>query len=209
VKKILRGQRREESARFIAFRSHWQYESEFYTPGEGHEEGEVGYFRRNHWVPVPQAVDIAHLNRQLLESCHEDERRTITGRGQSVGAGSVVEREHLLQLAAEGMDLAQTSFPTVNGLGCAKVLTNAYSAPWKAGTEVHAKTYASVVELWHDGRCVASHERCYGRHQQVLELAHYLDVLYRKPGALPDRGRWNSNVGPGCGRKVSIGSGNR
>ena len=27
-------------------------------------------------------------------------------------------------------------------------------------------------------------ERCYGRQQQVLELEHYLDVLYRKPGAL-------------------------
>jgi len=188
VKKILRGQRREESARFIAFRSHWQYDSEFCTPGEGHEkggvEGEVGYFRRNHWVPVPQAVDIADLNRQLLESCHEDERRTITGRAQSVGAGSIVEREQLLPLAAEGMDLAQTTFPVVNSLGCAKVLTNAYSAPLKTGTEVHAKIYASVVELWHDGRCVASHERCYGRHQQVLELEHYLDVLYRKPGAL-------------------------
>jgi transposase len=188
VKKILRGQRREETARFIAFRSHWRFESEFCTPGEGHEkggvEGEVGYFRRNHWVPVPRAVDIADLNRQLLESCHEDERRTIAGRQQSVGAALVVEREHLLPLVAEGMDLAQTSFPTVNSLGCAKVLTNAYSVPLKAGTQVQAKIYASVVELWHDGRCVARHERCYRRQQQVLELEHYLDVLYRKPGAL-------------------------
>jgi transposase len=188
VKKILRGQRREETARFIAFRSHWRYESEFCTPGEGHEkggvEGEVGYFRRNHWVPVPQALDIADLNRQLVAHCREDERRTIAGREQSVGAGLVVEREHLLPLAAEGMDLAQTSFPTVNSLGCAKVLTNAYSAPLKAGTEVHAKVYASWVELWYDGRCVARHERCYRRQQQVLDLEHYLDVLYRKPGAL-------------------------
>jgi transposase len=188
VKKILRGHRRDESSRFVAFRSHWRYESEFCTPGEGHEkggvEGEVGYFRRNHWVPVPEAIDIAELNRQLLASCHEDERRIIAGREQSVGAGVVVEREHLLPLAAEGMDLAQTTFPTVNSLGCAKVLTNAYSVPLKAGTQVQAKIYASVVELWHDGRCVARHERCYRRQQQVLDLEHYLDVLYRKPGAL-------------------------
>jgi hypothetical protein len=72
----------------------------------------------------------------------------------------------------------------VNSLGCAKVLTNAYSVPLKAGTEVQAKVYASIVELWHDGRCVARHERCYQRQQQVLELEHYLDVLYLKPGAL-------------------------
>jgi hypothetical protein len=30
----------------------------------------------------------------------------------------------------------------------------------------------------------AHHERCYGRQQQILDLEHYLDVLYRKPGAL-------------------------
>ena len=82
------------------------------------------------------------------------------------------------------MDLARTSFPTVNSLGCVKVLTNSYSVPLKAGMEVQAKVYASVVELWHDGRCVARHERCYRRQQQVLDLEHYLDVLSRKPGAL-------------------------
>ena len=58
VKKILRGHQREETTRFIAFRSHWDFESEFCTPAEGHEkggvEGEGGYFRRNHMVPVPK-----------------------------------------------------------------------------------------------------------------------------------------------------------
>ena len=28
------------------------------------------------------------------------------------------------------------------------------------------------------------HERSYRRQQQILDLEHYLDVLYRKPGAL-------------------------
>jgi hypothetical protein len=30
VKKILRGHRREETARFVAFRSHWRFEAEFW-----------------------------------------------------------------------------------------------------------------------------------------------------------------------------------
>src|SRR5271155_3433814 len=71
VKKIFRGYQREETERFIAFRSHWRFASEFCTPGEGHEkggvEGEVCYFRRNHWVPVPSAPDLENLNRQLLD----------------------------------------------------------------------------------------------------------------------------------------------
>jgi transposase len=188
VKKILRGHRREETGRFIAFRSHWRFESEFCTPGEAHEkggvEGEVGYFRRNHWVPVPAAVDLASLNQQLLAACHAEEKRCMAGRPQSIGAALLIERNHLLPLLTEGVDLAHTSFPSVNSLGCAKVLTNSYSVPLKPGTQVQAKVYASVVELWQDGRCVARHERCYGRQQQVLDLEHYLDVLTRKPGAL-------------------------
>jgi len=131
VKKILRGHRREETARFVAFRSHWRFEAEFCTPAEPHEkggiEGEAGYFRRNHWVPVPEAAELADLNGQLLNACQQDEHRLIAGREQAVGAGMVIEREHLLPLATEGADLAQTSFPTVNGLGCVKVLTNTYS----------------------------------------------------------------------------------
>jgi transposase len=52
VKKILRGFRREETTRFVAFRSHWRFAAEFCTPAEPQEkggiEGEAGYFRRNH-----------------------------------------------------------------------------------------------------------------------------------------------------------------
>ena len=32
--------------------------------------------------------------------------------------------------------------------------------------------------------CVARHERCHSRRQQVLDLDHYLEVLERKPGAM-------------------------
>jgi transposase len=41
VKKIPRGHQREETTRFIAFRSRWDFESEFCTPAEGHEKGGV------------------------------------------------------------------------------------------------------------------------------------------------------------------------
>jgi hypothetical protein len=134
-------------------------------------------------VPVPEAEDLRTLNQQLSQACQEDEHRRIAGREQNVGASLLMERDHLLPLV-EGFDLAQVSFPIVNGFGCAKVLTNAYSVPLPTGIQVQAKVYAATVELWHDGRCIARHERCYGRQQQILELEHYLDVLYRKPGAM-------------------------
>ena len=187
VKKILRGFRREETARFVAFRSHWGFDATFCTPGEGHEkggvEGEVGTFRRNHWVPVPQARDLEALNAFLLAGCRQDEERTIAGRAHTVGAALRLERAALLPLPAEGFDLAEVGFARVDGLGCVRVRTNAYSAPLPPGTTVQVKVLAATVELWHQGRCVARHPRSYGRHQEVLDLEHYLDVLERKPGA--------------------------
>src|SRR5262249_46394830 len=75
VKKVLRGRRREETDRFIAFRSHWQFDASFCTPGKGREkggvEGEAGFFRRNHLVPAPQASSLAALNESLLEGCRK------------------------------------------------------------------------------------------------------------------------------------------
>ena len=96
----------------------------------------------------------------------------------------LIEQEHLLPLATEPFELAEISFPTVDGLRCVRVRTNRYSVPLRPGTKVEARVNADSVELWHDGKCVARHERCYSRQQQILDLEHYLDVLERKPGAL-------------------------
>jgi len=94
------------------------------------------------------------------------------------------EQPHLLPLATEPFELAETSFPTVDGLRCVRVRTNRYSIPVPPGTKVEARLRADIVELWHEGTCVARNERCYSRQQQILDLEHYLDVLRKKPGAL-------------------------
>ena len=188
VKRVLRGSRREETTRFVAFRSHWRFAAEFCTPAEAHEKGgvenEVGTFRRQHWVPVPQTSDLAALNAQLRRACQADEARMLSGRPDTIGAALLIERTHLLPLADEGFDLDEVSFPTVNRLGCVRVKTNAYSVPVRPGATVEVKLSATTVAVWHAGRCVASHERCYGRQQEILDLEHYLDVLVEKPGAL-------------------------
>jgi transposase len=186
VKRILRGHRREETTRFIAFRSHWGFESEFCTPGEGHEkggvEGEGGYFCRNHLVPVPKVGSWEELNAWLRECSRNDEQRIIGERTQTVGAGMILEREHLKPLQ-EGFDLAAIYYPQVNASRCVRVLTNFYSVPVPVGVEVQVKVHSAYVEIWHQGACLARHERCFQRQQKVLNLEHYLDALSKKPGA--------------------------
>jgi len=193
VKRILRGSRREETVRFIAFRSHWQFASSFCTPGAGHEkggvEGEVGRFRRNHLVPVPVVADWPALNAYLAAACERDQARRIDGREGTVEAASHLERPYLRPLQ-EGCELAEESFCVVGrplrgqGKGCIQAKTNAYSTPLRVGTRCRVRVLPATVEVWQEGKCVAQHPRCYQRRQQVLDLEHYLDVLVHKPGAL-------------------------
>ena len=125
VKKILRGYRREETSRFIAFRSHWRFQSEFCNPARGNEkggvEGEGGYFRRNHWVPLPQVRDLEELNAYLEQCCRQDQQRILEGRSETVGTAMLREQPHLLPLAGEPFELTESSFPTVDGLRCVRV----------------------------------------------------------------------------------------
>lgn len=188
VRKILRGHRREETERFIVFRSHWGFQAEFCNPEEAHEkggvEGEGGYFRRNHFVPIPQVRDLAGLNQYLLDSCKRDEERVIGSRTEATGALMLREREFLRSVPKQGVDLAELSFPTVDGGGCVTVRTNRYSTPLRPGMTANVKLLPAYIEIWSEGRMVARHERCYQRRQQILDLEHYLEPLSRKPGAL-------------------------
>src|SRR6202011_267162 len=162
-------------------------------------EGEGGYFRRNHLVPVPSVADLDALNALLLNGCRADEARALDGRTQSVGAALAEERGHLLDRATEGFDLAEVAFPLVDKHGCITVKTNFYSVPVRPGARVEARIHPLHVEVWHAGRLIARHERCHSRRQHVLDLEHYLDVLNHKPGAFAgskplaqcrEAGRW-------------------
>ncbi len=56
---MLFGRSRTESDRWVAFRSHYGFDTFYCLPGvegaheKGGVEGEVGRFRRNHLVPMP------------------------------------------------------------------------------------------------------------------------------------------------------------
>jgi transposase len=189
VKKILRGRQREETTRVIAFRSHWGFQSEYCNPASGNEkggvEGEVGRYRRNWLVPVPEASDLAELNERLLAGCAASRSRTVSGRSMTVGEASQMERAHLLPLAEERFPIDEILFPLiVDNKGRVKVKTNWYSAPLWPGIRVTARVRPSLIEIVRDGECVARHQRNYGRGLQILNLEHYLDVLEKKPGAM-------------------------
>jgi hypothetical protein len=191
VKQVLKGRRRVESDRFVALRSHYLFASEFTTPGlqgaheKGGVEGEVGRFRRNHFVPVPAVASLQELNALLLAGCEADMRRRIVGRQVTVGEAWQVERPLLRALPGEPFDASETAAPRVDAKSLVTVRQNRYSVPVAlAGLRVAARIGAREITISHAGQEVARHERLHGRFGTSALLDHYLELLARKPGGL-------------------------
>lgn len=206
VVKVLRGRRRVESDRFVALRSHYLYESFFCEPGEkgAHEkggvEGEVGRFRRNNLVPVPEVEGFEELNERLRGACEADLGRRITGREATIAEALATERPALRPLPAERFDATEVASVRVDSKSMVTVRQNRYSVPCELlGRRVEARIGARRIEILAAAETVASHERLRGRHQVRARLAHYAGILTRKPGAMAgsvalaqerERGEW-------------------
>jgi len=79
VTRVLFGRNRTESDRWVSFRSHYGFDTFYCLPGiegaheKGGVEGEVGRFRRNHLIPMPEVTTLVELNARLE---HIDAART-------------------------------------------------------------------------------------------------------------------------------------
>ena len=192
VARVIRGQRRVEQDRFVAFRSHYLFESSFTSLGiEGaHEkggiEGEVGRFRRRWLTPVPQVASWEEANDYLRTCCVADLDRTPEGRTRSVGEAAELERRLLRPLPAERFELAELAQSRVDDKARIKLKAARYSVPASlVGRTVRVRIFPLSVEVTHRGRLVATHDRLHLRGAESLVLDHYLDVLLDRPGAFP------------------------
>lgn len=206
VRKILRGRRRDETDNFVALRSHYLFETEFCRPGKegaaekGGVEGGVGRFRRAHLVPVPHVESFDRLNAYLVDRCGEDDNRRMEDRARSIKDMWLDEKPKLRLLPSEEFPTATVKSVRVDSKSRVLTHTNRYSVPVKlAHRKVELRVHANMIEVYHGGKCLAKHERLHGRHQQRLELDHYLDLLQHKSLALGrclalhqarDAGRW-------------------
>jgi transposase len=206
AKKTLKGRNRIENERFTALRSHYLYESWFTLVGlqgaheKGGVEGEVGRFRRNHLVPIPEVADLAELNDRLAAWSIRDLDRTIAGRSETVGARLSREIDVLRALPAAPFPTWEQSTHRVNQKSMITVRRNHYSVPVRlVGTKVAARVGAREIEVLAGGHSVAVHPRLRGSQLRSARLDHYLELLKNKPGALEhslalrqerEQGRW-------------------
>ena len=192
VSRVLFGRSRVESDRWVAFRSHYGFDAFYCQPGhegsheKGGVEGEGGRFRRTHCVPMPAVGSVDELNGLLEQWDDADDRRRIGSRTMSVGHDWAFERPLLRPLPAEPFETALTLTPRVDRYAQVTVRCCQYSVPARfIGHRVRVKLSASAVTVFDRGKVVARHQRAAGKGVKVLDLDHYLEILLRKPGALP------------------------
>ena len=192
VTRVLRGRNRDESNRFTALRSHYGFDAFFCIPGKegAHEkggvEGEIGRFRRRHLVPVPTVSTMAGLNDIIRAGDATDDDRVITGHRATVGAEFAGEAPLLQPLPVEVFDTAVVEDRRVDHRSRVSVRQNHYSVPARyVGRRLSIRLTATTVTLLDGGTVVGRHDRLFGRYLEALSLDHYLEVLVRKPGALP------------------------
>ncbi|MEV4418078.1 IS21 family transposase [Catellatospora sp. NPDC049609] len=183
---------RAENDRWIAFRSHYGIDAFYCQPGEegAHEkggvEGEIGRFRRNHLVPVPQVSSLVQLSAMVDRWDLEDDNRRIGSRLHTVGQHFATEAPLLVPLPEEPFETGRVFNPRVDRYGQVTVRMNHYSVPVRfIGRIVRVLLHASHLVIYDGRNEIARHERLAARGETRLELDHYLEALIRKPGALP------------------------
>lgn len=192
VKNLVKGKghRIQELESFIAFRSHYLFQSRFCNPGEAHEKGLVenlvGYARRNFLVPVPRVSSFQELNELLLERCLREDRRRLRGKAKAIGELWLEEKAKLLHLPEHAYPCCKVCTVKPNSLSLVSFQTNRYSIPVTvAEDKLTLKAFVDRVEISAREKIVAVHCRSYGRHEDILDPLHYLPLLKERIGAFP------------------------
>lgn len=203
VYRILTGRNRTEQVAFVAFRSHYLFESRYCTPGQGHEKGgvesDVGFAQRNFMVPLPKVGSYQELNGGLAETCRRDMERRVRGGQGTVAEKLATEQPLMLELPKPDYKAYREHLATVNPYGLVPLDTNRYSVPGHVGEEVRLRAFAFRVEILAGEELIASHPRCFAQEQDILEPLHYLTAMVQRPGAfehaMPMR-RWRAEWPP-------------
>ncbi len=198
VVKVLLGRDRWENIKFIALRSHYGFDSFFCLPGidgaheKGGVEGEIGRFRRRHLVPIPRVASLEELNSHFAGADVTDDARVISGRplvdGRRITVGEhfALEQPLLETLNRERFDVAVDLVCRVDHKARVCVRQAHYSVPVRlVGRKIRVRLGASHLEILDGSKIVARHMRSLHKGVETLTLDHYLEILVRKPGALP------------------------
>jgi hypothetical protein len=129
----------------------------------GGVEGEVGYFRRNYLVPVPEVASLDELNariEQAEQAEQAEDGRRIGSRIRSIGQDFASKRVLLAPLPEDPFETGLVLTPRVDRYGQVMVRNNRYSVPVRLiGRQVQVVLRSSELAVFYRNAEVARHPR--------------------------------------------------
>lgn len=100
--------------------------------------------------------------------------------------GSSIEQEKACLVEYKPpLELAAISEKTVNSYSFVCVDTAFYSVPeYLVGKKVTVKKYHDEIRVYAANELVCTHSRVFGKGSMQVDIFHYLNTLYKKPGAV-------------------------
>jgi transposase len=174
---------------YSALAAHYGFSPVFCNVASGNEkglvEGLVGYARRNFLVPIPRVDSMEELNNILKARCEKYLSHRIQGKTATVGELLRTEKKALYSLPSYRFDPARRAESKVSPYSTVRFDTNNYSVPVKyCGKHVAIRAMPEQVEIYFEGTRIASHQRCFLRHQSIYRMEHYLPLLEQKGRAI-------------------------
>ncbi len=187
VKKVLRGSRREETGRFVVFRSHWRFEAGFVRQpsptrrAASKEKPDIFGATTGCRCPKQRISPIG------TGSCWRIANRTntaVAGREQTVGAGMVIEREHLLPSGQRRRGLGANQLPDSERSGLCEGVDQHLLGAVASGRASASQGLRQQDRAMACGPMRGSTRTLLPTTITDTRSGAHLDVLYRKPGAL-------------------------
>ena len=164
-------------------------------------EGDVGWFRRNHLVPVAEVNSIAELNALVDEWDLGDERCRIGSRAHTVGEHFATEQPLLQRLPDDAFETGRWFTPRVDRYAQITVRMNTYSVPAKfVGRQLRVLLHASELAVYDGWAEVARHERLMTKGAPASISITTSRFCSTSPEPFPERPRWNKRAPPAGSR---------
>jgi transposase len=188
VARVHRGARRDLTARFVALRSHYLFDSRFCNVARGNEKGHVENSvkrsERTYLTPVPQVASLAALNDHFVDCTRRDLTRVDAATGLAYGQLLEQERGVFRPLPPRPFLACTLQSLRVDRRSTVSHDRSRYSVPVAFATKlVVVRAFIERVEVLHHHEVIADHARV-APGEWSLQLPHYVALLEAKPGLL-------------------------
>lgn len=201
VAKFVGPHEKEPTKALLQLRGHYQFQHRFCNAYRGNEKGHVErsveYIRRKAFGLKDDYIDLKTAQAQLEITLKRLNGTKQSGIGQTADELFSKEKEALYRLPAARLTCSEEVELRVDKYATISYGTNRYSVPdYLVGKFVEANIQSEKLQIHHQNKnkAVATHERCFGKHQWVVDIEHYLSTFKKKPGALSGSLALASNV---------------